>query len=144
MPTQLSLRLRALIDNNYYGQTMKLRFKVNQGEALRQGVDAPTSIVTIQVNPKQLTQEERNLLADRMEGIDVRELSMNHFTQQVGITIDHITANLPTFEALMTAIRTNEAKARHQQGAHAPKRAEKGKPKSDGANPQVPTNDAKE
>jgi hypothetical protein len=99
---------------------MKLRFKVDQGEALRQGVDAPTSVVTIEINPKTLTQQERNLLADRMEGIDVREL----FALPVASSSPdrpgkgnkasaiargkHITATLGTFKALMDAVRKNE------------------------------------
>ena len=93
---------------------MKLRFKVNQGEALRQGVDAPTSVVTIEVNPKQLTQEERNILADRMDGIDVRQRGLNYFSHDVEIKTDHITANLATLEALMAAVRANEAQCQRQ------------------------------
>jgi hypothetical protein len=111
MPTQPSPQLRATNDN-YYRQIMKLRFRVNQGEALRQGVDAPTSVVTIQVNPKQLTQEERNLLADRMNGIDVRQLGCTMHGKEVYVSTDHITSNLATFEALMAAVRANEQKVR--------------------------------
>jgi hypothetical protein len=99
---------------------MKLRFKVNQGEALRQGVDAPTSVVTIEVHPKQLTQEERNLLADRMDGIDVRQLGGSAFGKEVYVSVEHIVANLGTFEALMAAVRTNEEKVRPT--AQAPRR----------------------
>ena len=93
---------------------MKLRFKVDQGEALRQGVDAPTSVVTIQVNPKQLNQEERNLLADRMDGIDVRQLGWNNLRKELYVSVDHITANVATFEALMTAVRANQQETRRE------------------------------
>ena len=105
---------------------MKLRFKVDQGEALRQGVDAPTSIVTLEINPKKLAQEERNLLADRMDGIDVREL----YRVAGGFPIErrekHITATLATFDALMVALRANEAKvqpsSQAQRKVNAPHR----------------------
>jgi len=87
---------------------MKLRFKVDQAEALRQGVDAPTLVVTIEINPKTLTQEERNLLADRMDGIDVYELTTCGSVSAPGHREKHITATQATFEALMVAVRANE------------------------------------
>lgn len=113
---------------------MKLRFKVDQGEALRQGVDAPTSVVTIEVDPKTLTQEERTVLADRMDGIDVRELYLHspattgHPTQAPTVkrNLSHITATLPTFQALMAAIRANEEKVRTSAGAKRTIRTKKG------------------
>ena len=91
---------------------MKLRFKVDQAEALRQGVDAPTSVVTIEINPKTLTQEERNLLADRMVGIDVRELTTGGGVSAPRHSEKHITATQAAFDALMVAVRANESKAR--------------------------------
>jgi hypothetical protein len=103
---------------------MKLRFKVNQAEALRQGVDAPTSVVTIEINPKELAQEERTLLADRMDGIDLRELHIppsvfscpthgeSNGINQIARSSTHITATLATFAALMAAVRANEEKVR--------------------------------
>ena len=88
---------------------MRLRFKVDQGEALGQGHDAPTSIATIEIDPSKLNQEERNALADRMDGIDVRELRRStHDTLQRSER--HITATLPTFDALVVAVRANEGK----------------------------------
>src|ERR1043165_1346625 len=47
---------------------MKIRFAVDQAEAFRRGVDCPKSIVTVEVDPKTLSQEERDLIADRLEG----------------------------------------------------------------------------
>jgi hypothetical protein len=92
---------------------MQLRFKVDQGEALRQGVDAPTSVVTIEINPKALTQEERNLLADRMDGIDVFRLYRNPFSNIGGPktkrSVTHIIADAARFEALMAAVKIDEA-----------------------------------
>lgn len=103
---------------------MKLRFKIDQAEALRQGVDAPTSVVTIEIDPKKLTQEERKLLADRMDGIDLRELYRPPYFHSLLTPPEegkinevirrsmHITADLATFEALMVAVRANEEKVR--------------------------------
>lgn len=92
---------------------MKLRFKVDQGEASRRGDDAPTSVVTIEINPKTLTHEERNLLADRMVGIDVFKLHRNPFHNVGGPkakrSATHIVADSARLEALMSAIWADEA-----------------------------------
>ncbi|MGA3284835.1 MAG: hypothetical protein ABSD57_10320 [Verrucomicrobiota bacterium] len=97
---------------------MKLRFEVNQAEAFRQGIDVPKSIVTIEVNPAEISQEQRNLIADRLDGIDVCQLA--------GVldgVLDgkpardrdekpfRIMAKLPTFESLMEAIAEDEGDA---------------------------------
>jgi len=50
---------------------MKLRFEVDQAACLRKGIDCPKSIVTIEINPAKLSEEDRNLIADRMNGIDI-------------------------------------------------------------------------
>jgi len=42
---------------------MKMLFKVNQEEALRLGIDAPSSTVLLDVDPTNLTQSQRDLLA---------------------------------------------------------------------------------
>jgi hypothetical protein len=90
---------------------MKLRFAVNQAEALRRGIDAPKSIVTIDVDPATLPQEERDLLADRMQGIDVCELSSaksrSHPTREDGGP-RHVVALEPTYDALLEAVRDNQ------------------------------------
>ena len=94
---------------------MKLRFEVDQAEAFRQGIDVPKSIVTIEVNPAELSQKQRDLIADRLSGIDVcqaagildgvmdgkprRDRSGNPF---------RIMVKLPTFESLMEAIAEDE------------------------------------
>jgi hypothetical protein len=46
---------------------MKLRFAVDQGECLRNGIDCNSSTIAIDVNPTDMSQEDRNLIADRME-----------------------------------------------------------------------------
>lgn len=90
---------------------MKLRFAVNQAEAMRRGIDAPKSIVTIDVDPATLPQEERDLIADRMQGIDVCELSSakpaSHRQWEDG-SPRHVVALEPTYDALMEGIRDNQ------------------------------------
>jgi hypothetical protein len=96
---------------------MILRFEVNQAEAFRRGVDVPKSTNHLEVNPADLSQEERSLIADRLEGIDVCELDEDG--ERLFITQSEadngkspkpsrLVANLPTLEALMEAIRENE------------------------------------
>jgi hypothetical protein len=105
---------------------MKLRFEVNQAEALRRGVDCPKSIVTVEVDPAKLSQEERNLIADRMSGIDVMCLKWDKAFRECGEPGSDVSwivrpegstkvkdalrvvANLPTFESLMEAIVADE------------------------------------
>jgi hypothetical protein len=106
------------LQTNYYRKNMKLRFEVDQAEAFRQGIDVPKSIVTIEVNPAEISQEQRNLIADRLDGIDV--------CQHAGVLDDlldgkpkrdrdgkpfRIMAKLPTFESLMEAVTEDEKDA---------------------------------
>ena len=53
---------------------MKLRFEVNQAEAFRRGINIEKSVHVIDVDPSTLDQDKRNLIADRLEGIDVCQL----------------------------------------------------------------------
>src|SRR5262245_35758041 len=52
---------------------MKLRFEVDQADSFRRGIDRPKSIVSIDVNPADLSEETRALIADHLAGIDVLE-----------------------------------------------------------------------
>jgi|GEM_PF-3724488 len=83
---------------------MKIRFEVDQAEAFRRGIDVPKSIVTVEVNPSELSQADRTLIADRLNGIDVCQLFVikgkTHKDRRIKAA-DH------TFEALMHAIRAN-------------------------------------
>jgi hypothetical protein len=45
---------------------VKILCAVNQAECLRHGVDAPSSTVKIEVDPKSLTQEQRDFVADEL------------------------------------------------------------------------------
>lgn len=97
---------------------MKLRFHVNQAEALRLGVNCPRSTVLVEVDPATIPQQERNFLSERMDGIDVcfgmlqngkvqptlRLLESGYHFRPV-----RITASLPTYESLMEAVRSDDA-----------------------------------
>ena len=98
---------------------MKIRFNIDQAEAFRRGVDAPMSLVTIDVDPAALTEADRNLIADRLwEGIDVCRIEIKQDGKR-GPSTGYNQANtapvplrvgapLPTFEALMEAVRKDE------------------------------------
>jgi len=92
---------------------MKLRFEVNQAEAFRLGIDVPKSIVTIEVNPAEISQEQRNLIADRLDGIDVCQLAgvLDGISRDKDGKPFRIMAKLPTFESLMEAIAEDEQDA---------------------------------
>jgi hypothetical protein len=93
---------------------MKLRFEVNQAECLRRGIDCPKSIVTVEVNPAELSQEIRDLLAVRMRGgIDVCRRDSSIFIAPQ----DRLVADAPTFDALVEAVRKDEAKPNRNRGS---------------------------
>jgi len=115
---------------------MVLRYEVDQAEAFRQGVNVPKSTNHLDVDPAKLTQEERNLIADRLEGIDVCELGedgeklFHHQDVRDPIrnmmvekaTPARIMAKLPTFESLMEAVRENEKHVRRAPAAQKGRR----------------------
>lgn len=102
---------------------MKLRFAVDQAEAFRQGIDAPNSTVTVDVNPAKVPKDIRELVAERMDGIEVRKLALDCKSYimkggesvSIGLTGKKrlgsalLKAKLPTFEALVEAVKENEA-----------------------------------
>ena len=99
---------------------MKLRFEVVQAEAFRRGIDVPKSIVTVEVNPSELSQEQRNLIADRLDGIDVCLLAGRQGGKPVKVRDTNrkpvrIQAKLPTFESLMEAVAENHDEAELQE-----------------------------
>ncbi len=89
---------------------MKLRFEVDQAEAFRRGIDVPKSIVTIEVIPADRAQEQRNLIADRLDGIDVCQIAgiLDGIAKDRNGKPFRIVAKLPTFESLMEAIAEDE------------------------------------
>lgn len=109
---------------------MKLRFEVDQAEAFRAGIDCPKSIVTVEVNPAEIPESDRNLIADRLSGIDVCQLwnsdkgTEKQFDTLVTLetgkpaTPVRIVAKAPTFEALMDGIRENEQEVKTRSERH--------------------------
>jgi hypothetical protein len=45
---------------------MKILCDVNLSKCLRRGFDAPSNIVTIEIDPKALSQDERDFIADQL------------------------------------------------------------------------------
>lgn len=88
---------------------MKLRFEVDQAECFRRGIDCPKSIVTIEVDPSKLKQEHRNLIADRLMGIDVCQLrTTDNGMEKRLVSAEHnpirVIASGPSFDLLMMAV----------------------------------------
>jgi len=119
----------------------KVRFDVNQAEAFRQGLDCPKPTAIIELNPQAIDQESRNLIANRLVGMDILELHLGADGEREQLpshkTRGHsrIKTKLPTFEALMTAIRENEAKLQAEmaqikkaKSTAAPVESQPGKP----------------
>ena len=50
---------------------MKLRFEVDQADSFRRGIDRAKSIVSIEVNPADLSEDIRSLIAEHLVGIDL-------------------------------------------------------------------------
>jgi hypothetical protein len=94
---------------------MKLRFEVNQAEAFRRGVDCPKSIVTVEVDPAEVDAKTRELIAKRMDGIDVCQMkgdgtgTARHLSPQGLLQPRRITAALPTFDELILAVKQDES-----------------------------------
>ena len=105
---------------------MKLRFEVDQAECFRKGIDCPKSIVTIEVDPAKLPQAQRDLIAERLNGIDVFKLDLtgvmcweNGFPKLIKgakheyyQTSTRVKAAEPTLEALLDAVEADEKKMR--------------------------------
>jgi len=92
---------------------MILRFEVDQAEAFRQGVNVPKSTNHLEIDPSKLSQEERNLIADRLRGIDVLKIEARRAPPGRALSSDpdhseRIIAKLPSFDSLMEAIREDE------------------------------------
>jgi hypothetical protein len=100
---------------------VKLRFEVDQAACLRAGIDCPKSIVTVEVDPAKLTQEERDIIADRLVGIDVASLhnsgdgTIKEMSQGKPV---RIIAKAPTFQGLLIAIRENAKETAERMKRH--------------------------
>ena len=100
---------------------MTLRFQVDQAQCMRDGIDCPKSIIHITVKPEELSQDQRDRIADRMAGIDVRALRV-HPEGRI-VKADHLlVAKQPTFSGLMAAICENAAEIAHWEEEQARRR----------------------
>jgi hypothetical protein len=92
---------------------MKIRFEVDQAACLRKGIDCPNSIVSVQIEPAKLPQEQRDKIADRLIGIDVCSM-IKLGGDKPFLHIDgtgepiRIVANGPKYEDLWAAICEEE------------------------------------
>jgi len=94
---------------------MKLRYSVNQGECFRVGLDCPNSIHLLDVDPAALPQDQRDLIADRLNGINVCKLGVWDSGQEPDVIVQKDTegdailleAKLPGLDHLIEAARRN-------------------------------------
>lgn len=84
---------------------MRLRFEVDQADCFRHGVDAVKSTTIVDCDPAKLTQPQRDLIADRLNGIDVCLITTMRNADRVPT---RIIAKRPTFESLMEAIAADQ------------------------------------
>jgi hypothetical protein len=101
---------------------MKLRFNVDQGACLRAGLDHPAPTAVIDVNPGQIKLDVRNLIADRLIGIDVCQLwnsdkGTNKSVDPSGNPV-RIVADSPTFEGLVKAVLKDAQIVQARQSCH--------------------------
>ena len=101
---------------------MKLRFDVDQAACVRAGIDHPAPTAVIDVDPAQIKIDVRNLIADRLIGIDVCQLwnsdkGTNKSVDASGKPV-HVLAEAPTFEALIKAVRKDEQIVQARQSCH--------------------------
>lgn len=50
---------------------MKIRYRVNQAESFRRGIDAPEPIASLEINPSLLPENQRELIYKHLLGTDV-------------------------------------------------------------------------
>jgi hypothetical protein len=101
---------------------MKLRFEVDQAECFRKGIDCPKSIVSIEVDPADIPQDDRNLIADRLVGIDVCQLWNSDKGTEKLLSVEkqpiRIIAAAPDYAALIAAVRVNQSEVKERQTRH--------------------------
>lgn len=110
---------------------MKLRFELDQAEALRRGIETHEASITIEVDLATLPENERHLLAVRMNDIDVMAMRAEQtfgidlvtgrlwsYTGKTVVSGTRIKASEPTYEALIQAVRQDEVKVRKEIAEH--------------------------
>jgi hypothetical protein len=112
--------------HDYYGQkllllliVMKLRFEVDQADSFRRGIDRPKSIVSIDVNPADVPDEVRSLIANHLVGIDVLQFFYHNGEVIKGYPIrelsytsrepTRIVAKAANMDGLVAAIKANDS-----------------------------------
>ncbi|MHC1768179.1 MAG: hypothetical protein AB9869_28560 [Verrucomicrobiia bacterium] len=93
---------------------MKLRFEVNQSEAFRKGINCPRSIVSVEVNPADLEPSDREMLANCMDGIEMRQQAAEEKDGKWAYRQlrPRIRASAATLEALLAAVENEHQNAR--------------------------------
>lgn len=89
---------------------MKLVYQIDQAHCFRHGIDAPSAIEALDVDPKHLPEATRNLIADRLVGCGVFERD--------GKT-RYITAQQPGLPYLIAACEKDEAEFLRRTGGAA-------------------------
>ena len=113
---------------------MKLRFEVDQASCLRKGIDCPNSIITVEVDPAKMPQKERDLIADRLEGIDVCALWSPGSLGEIKKTMSsdgkpyRIKAKTPDYSGLMEVVLENQASVETAIKQKSPTVVLRGKP----------------
>lgn len=92
---------------------MKIRFKIDQADMFRRGIDAPKSIVTLEVNPADIAPDKRELIARHMRGIDV---VFNPASPRTSYLAGLVMASDQTIESLCEALNAlDESEERYMQ-----------------------------
>ena len=103
---------------------MTLKFRVDQAEAFRRGIDCPEPIVTINVNPSHIPQRHRGLIAARLswnndvcrlfpteDGLGTFDAPSDEFCGEGDWPPQeplYIIAKLLTYEGLIEAVEANQ------------------------------------
>jgi hypothetical protein len=98
---------------------MKLRFEIDQADSFRRGIDRSKSIVSIDVNPADLAEEARSLIAEHLVGIDLLQFFYHNGDVIKGYQIKElshtsrepkrIVAKAVNIDALIEAIKANDS-----------------------------------
>ena len=95
---------------------------VSQAECFRAGLDTPNSIQLLEIDPSTLPQEQRDLIADRLNGINVCRLGVYSGGEEPEIVplkdsdgdLILLEAKQPGFEHLVEAAKRNAAEVQKQ------------------------------
>jgi hypothetical protein len=98
---------------------MKLRFEVDQAESFRRGINRPKAIVSIDVNPAEIPDGVRSLIANHLVGIDALqffyhngEVLKGYRRKELSYTSrepERIVAKAANMDALLQAIKANDS-----------------------------------